>query len=107
MGYHLSELVLIHNMKSDYLPLIHTKRKIAKGQEETMQSKTPAITSKLPGSRPTHKIAGLIIFLVWTCITPVLFGQQDVHAALIPPANRKSAPAFQLVTEDGKKMQLS
>jgi thiol-disulfide isomerase/thioredoxin len=49
----------------------------------------------------------LLGVVVWTCITPALFGQQDVHAALIPPANRKSAPAFQLVTEDGTKMQIS
>jgi cytochrome oxidase Cu insertion factor (SCO1/SenC/PrrC family) len=70
-----------------------------------MQSKAPTVRSKLAGSQPTHKIAGFIIFLVWTCITPVLFGQQDVHAALIPPANRKSAPPFQLVTGDGTKMQ--
>jgi peroxiredoxin len=73
-----------------------------------MQSKAPTITPKLAGSKPTHNIAGLIsIVLVWTCITPALFAQQDVHAALIPPANRKSAPAFQLVTEDGTKMQIS
>ena len=68
-----------------------------------MQSKAPTIKSKLAGSRSAHKIAGLITFLAWVCITPALFGQQDVHAALIPPANRKSAPAFQLVTEDGTK----
>ena len=72
-----------------------------------MQSKALTITSKVAVSRTTRRIAGLIIFLVWTCITPALFGQQDVHAALIPPANRKSAPAFQLVTEDGTKMQIS
>jgi peroxiredoxin len=44
---------------------------------------------------------------VWTCITPALFGQQDVHAALTPSANRKPAPAFQLATQDGTKMQIS
>ena len=77
------------------------------GQEKPMQSKAPTIASRLAGSQPTHKIAGFIIFLVWACITPALFGQQDVHVALIPPANRKSAPAFQLVAEDGTKMQIS
>src|SRR5579859_5580056 len=51
--------------------------------------------------------SGFILFLVWTCIVPALFGQQDVHAALIPPANRKAAPAFQLVTADGTKTQIS
>jgi hypothetical protein len=61
-----------------------------------MRSNVPAITSKLAGSQPMHKITGFIIFVVWTCIVPPLFGQQDVHAALIPPANRKSAPAFHL-----------
>jgi peroxiredoxin len=72
-----------------------------------MQSKAMTITSKLGGSRPAHMIAGLVIFLVWTSITPALFGQQDVHAALLPSANRKSAPAFELVTENGTKMKIS
>src|ERR1700677_1006366 len=72
-----------------------------------MQSEAPTITSKLAASQPTHKIVGFIIFLLWACITPALFGQQDVHAALISPANRKSAPAFQLVTERDTKMQIS
>jgi peroxiredoxin len=72
-----------------------------------MQNKAPAISSKLAGSQTAHMITGFIIFLVWTCITPALFGQQDVHAALISPANRKPAPAFQLLTADGAKMQIS
>jgi len=72
-----------------------------------MQSKAPNFTPKRAGSKLTHKIAGFVIVFVWTCITPALFGQQDVHAALIPPANRKPAPAFQLVTEDGTKMRIS
>jgi peroxiredoxin len=38
---------------------------------------------------------------------PVLYDQQDVHALLIPPAGRKSAPAFELATQDGKKMHIS
>jgi peroxiredoxin len=78
-----------------------------KGQEgKLVQRKGPTVTPKLAGSQPTHKIAGFIVF-AWMCITPALFGQQDVHAALTPPGNRKSAPAFQLVTEDGKKMQIA
>jgi peroxiredoxin len=72
-----------------------------------MQRNAPTITPKLAGSQPTHKIASLLIVFVWTCIAPALFGQQDVHAALTPPANRKAAPAFQLVTQDGTKMQIS
>ena len=72
-----------------------------------MQRKAPTITPELAGSQLTHKIAGFIVVFVWTCITPALFGQQDVHAALTPAANRKPAPAFQLVTQDGTKMQIS
>jgi peroxiredoxin len=72
-----------------------------------MRSNAPTVTSKLAGSQPMYKIAGFVIFLVWTCIVPPSLGQQDVHAALIPPANRKSAPAFQLVAEDGSKIQIS
>jgi peroxiredoxin len=72
-----------------------------------MQSKVPILKPKLAGSHPAHKIAGFIIIFVWACSSPALFGQQNVHAALTPPANRKPAPAFQLATEDGKKMQLS
>jgi peroxiredoxin len=72
-----------------------------------MQNAVPAITAKHAGSQPALKITGFIIFLWLTCITPALFGQHDVHAALIPPAKRNSAPGFQLVTGDGTKMQLS
>jgi peroxiredoxin len=72
-----------------------------------MQSKAPTISPKLASKKRTHKISGLSIALVWMCITPALFGQQDAHAALTPAANRKPAPAFQLVTQDGTKMQIS
>jgi peroxiredoxin len=72
-----------------------------------MQSKAPILKLKLAGSHPTYKIAVFIIVFVWASSTPALFGQQDVHAALTRAANRKLAPAFQLVTEDGTKMQLS
>jgi peroxiredoxin len=72
-----------------------------------MQSKAPILEPKLARSYPTQKIAGFIMIFVWACSTAVLFGQQNVHAALTPPANRKPAPAFQLVTEAGTKMQLS
>ena len=70
-----------------------------------MQSKAPSFKPKRAGSTLTHKIAGFAIVLVWTCITPALFGQQDVHAALIPSANRKPAPTFQLVTDAGTKLR--
>jgi peroxiredoxin len=72
-----------------------------------MQSKAPMLKSKLAGSDPAHKIACFLIVLVWVCSAPALLGQQNVHALLTPPANRKPAPAFQLATDDGKKMQLS
>jgi peroxiredoxin len=72
-----------------------------------MQRKARTITPKFASIQPTHKIAGFILAFVWTCITPALFGQQDVHAALTPAANRKPAPAFQLATQDGTKMQIS
>ena len=72
-----------------------------------MQSKAPTIGLKLAGTKPTHKIAGFIIAFVSICITPALFGQQDVHAGLTPPANRRPAPAFQLAAEDGTKTQIS
>jgi peroxiredoxin len=72
-----------------------------------MQRKAPTLTPESASIKPKHKIAGFIIAFVWVCITPALFGQQDVHAALTPAANRKPAPAFQLVTQDGTKMQIS
>ena len=72
-----------------------------------MRSNAPNFTPKRASSRLTHNVAGFALVFVWTCITPALFGQQDVHAALTRAANRKLAPAFQLVTEDGTKMQLS
>jgi len=52
-------------------------------------------------------LTGFVIVFVWTCITPALFGQHDVHAAPIPSASRKPAPAFQLVTEAGAKIRIS
>jgi peroxiredoxin len=72
-----------------------------------VQNKAPNFTPKGAGSKPAHKIAGFVIAFVWTCITPALFGQHDVHAALIPAANRKPAPSFQLVTETGAKTRIS
>lgn len=44
---------------------------------------------------------------VGMCIIPALYAQQNVHASLIPPASRKSAPAFELVNQDGKKIRIS
>ena len=72
-----------------------------------MQNKGPSFTAKGAGSKRVRKIAGFIVVFVLTCITPTLFGQQDVHAALISSANRKPAPAFQLVSDSGGKIQIS
>jgi peroxiredoxin len=49
----------------------------------------------------------LAMVLLFASIAPRLFAQQDVHADLIAPASRKSAPTFHLVGESGKKMQVS
>jgi peroxiredoxin len=72
-----------------------------------MQNKPSAVIPTFASIKPAHKIAGFLIAFVWMCITPVLFGQQDVHATLTPSANQKPAPAFQLMTEDGRKTQIS
>jgi peroxiredoxin len=58
-------------------------------------------------SRASNFTAGFVLVFIWTFITPSLFGQHDVHAALIPSASRKPAPAFQLVTDSGAKMRIS
>ena len=72
-----------------------------------MHNKAPSFRPKRVGSKLEHQLAGFVIDLVWAGITPALFGQQDVHAALIPSANRKPAPAFQLVTDSGGKIRIS
>ncbi len=73
-----------------------------------MQNNAPNFTPKRSGSKLEHKIAGFVIIFAWTaCIIPTLFGQQDVHAALISAANRKPAPTFQLVTDSGRKIRTS
>jgi thiol-disulfide isomerase/thioredoxin len=72
-----------------------------------MQNKAPSFAPKRAGSKPAHKIAGFVMLFAWTCITPALFGQRDVHAALKSSANRKPAPAFQLVTDTGGKVRIS
>jgi hypothetical protein len=68
---------------------------------------TSIITTKLvrAGLSPRAVCCGLAF--VGMCIMPALYGQQDIHASLTPPAGRKSAPAFELVTQDGKKMHIS
>lgn len=73
-----------------------------------MRSESPSIiTSKLFRARLSLRAVGCGLAFVAMCFTPALYGQQDIHASLIPPASRKSAPAFELVNQDGKKMRVS
>lgn len=71
-----------------------------------MQIKARTIAPKIAGWQPAQKIA-IPTVLLWICVAPALLGQQDIHASLTPPANRKPAPAFALATEDGRKIQIS
>jgi len=72
-----------------------------------MQNNALTFTPKRAASKLEDKIAGFVIIFVWTtCIIPI-FGQQDVHAALISAANRKPAPTFQLVTDSGRTIRTS
>jgi peroxiredoxin len=49
---------------------------------------------------------GIMLLVSWS-LTTKAFGQQDVHAALIPVAMRVAAPSFNLADEAGKPVQLS
>jgi peroxiredoxin len=49
----------------------------------------------------------ICLMLLWASITPTLFAQHDVHAALIAPKARTTAPTFHLVGETGKTVQVS
>jgi peroxiredoxin len=71
-----------------------------------MQSEAPIMTKVATAGRALG-IAGFFAAFAGIVMMPALYGQQDVHAALILPANRKAAPAFDLVNQDGKKMQVS
>jgi peroxiredoxin len=53
------------------------------------------------------KFAVFLLAALLTSLAPVLFAQQDIHAGLIPPANRKPAPSFQLVGADGATIRLA
>jgi peroxiredoxin len=76
--------------------------------EGSMWSKSPSImTSKLSSVGLRLWVAGCGLAFVGMAVMPTLYGQQDKHASLIPSASRKSAPAFELMTEDGKKMRVS
>ena len=51
--------------------------------------------------------ARLAIIVALMCITPALFAQRDVRASLIAPADRKPAPPFHLIAENGELTRLS
>ena len=73
-----------------------------------MQTKFLSITPIRDGLKLVRKSAGsLIVFVGMFMLTPAFVGQQDSHGTPIPPASRKQAPDFQLVTADGTKMRLS
>ena len=68
---------------------------------------TSIIMTKLVRAALSPRAVCCVLAFAGMCNMPVLYGQQDVHASLIPPAGRKSAPAFDLATQDAKKMHLS
>ncbi len=73
-----------------------------------MRSKASGIiTTKLFSVGLRLWAAGLVLAFVGVSVSPALYAQQDKHASLLPPASRKSAPAFDLMTQDGKKTRLS
>lgn len=72
-----------------------------------MKSKKLPTSTKHNLSHLMNRLAGLLIVLVGASITPLLFGQRDVHAKLIASTDRKPAPSFDLVSETGKKMRLT
>ncbi|MBB5058028.1 peroxiredoxin [Granulicella aggregans] len=60
----------------------------------------PVITGRL-------WVAACGLAVVIASVTPALYGQQDKHASLTAPESRRPAPAFELISEDGKKMHLA
>jgi peroxiredoxin len=57
--------------------------------------------------RPISRLIPLLALLLFASAPARLFGQQGGHASLIPPANRKPAPSFDLMSDTGKKIPLS
>jgi peroxiredoxin len=52
-------------------------------------------------------LAALITWLALAPAAPLVFAQQDVHAALIAAQDRKPAPAFDLANATGKKVRIA
>lgn len=73
-----------------------------------MQIKLRSSTPIRAGLKLARNNAFTLIVLVGAfMLSPAFVGQQDVHAAPTPPASRKQAPDFQLITADGAKVRLS
>jgi len=73
-----------------------------------MQTKLRSLTPIRAGLELVRKNAGALIVFVGMFMLPLAFvGQQDVHATPMPPASRKPAPDFQLITSDGTKVRLA
>jgi peroxiredoxin len=53
------------------------------------------------------RVAILVLLPLGFAIVPPACAQHDVHAALIPKADRKIAPAFHLVGSNGRTVQVS
>lgn len=51
--------------------------------------------------------AACSLAVVCISLMSALYGQQEEHALLIPATSRKFAPAFELLTQNGKKMGVS
>jgi peroxiredoxin len=56
--------------------------------------------------RALNRLATLLIILLSASVIP-LTAQHDVHATLIPVANRKAPPTFDLVSAEGQKTRIA
>ena len=64
-------------------------------------------SSKALAVQKVFRLTTLTAMLLVSSATARVFAQQDVHAALIPAAARKTAPAFDLASDAGKKVRNS
>jgi peroxiredoxin len=63
---------------------------------------------KSPRVSKLRQLVILLILAVPGCVlTARLFAQKDVHAVLIAPSDRRAAPAFHLVSDQGGTVQIS
>jgi hypothetical protein len=85
----------------------HPRRSVRSGSSCTGRMRGKAsniLTTKLLSVGLRLWAAGCGLALVGMLVMPALYGQQDKDASLIPPASRKSAPSFELVTQVGNTM---